>query len=84
MGFPMARALVLSALSDLTGRKQTQIADDCTLQGDLGLSDGSLGVLVEVLGLYGWDDGDSKVDEVIARLQKCTVQELIALAITKR
>lgn len=84
MGFPMARALVLSALSDLTGRKQTQIADDCTLQGDLGLSDDSLGVLIDILGIYNWDDGDTHIDEVIARLQKCTVQELIALAIKKR
>lgn len=35
----MSRALVLAAISDLSGRPQKQIGLDMLLQGDLGLSD---------------------------------------------
>lgn len=35
----MSQALVLAAISDLSGRPQKQIGLDLLLQGDLGLSD---------------------------------------------
>ena len=70
----MSHALVLAAISDLSGRPQKQIGLDMLLQGDLGLSDDYLRQLINRLG----QAPETAVPlESLAELRRMTVGELV-------